>query len=456
LRRQTAQVAVKNYQRRVVDDELDELSTRLPAISIDGPKGVGKTATAVERATTVFALDNPAAFELVQADPGRLARAPGPVVIDEWQRFPDSWDLVRRAVDKTPEPGRFLLTSSASPQSPATHSGAGRIVAIRMRPLTLAERGVDTPSVSLASLLRGGRSALTRHTSVGLADYAEAIVRGGFPGMRANTPRAQRALLGCYVDRVVDRDFPEAGLAARNPMLLRRWLAAYAAAMGTTASYESIRDAATAGHANKPAKTTTMAYQDTLQRIWISDPVPALAPTRNHLKRLTLAPKHHLADPALAVALTGVTLDDLLAGRAPEQAIPRDGIFLGALFESLVALSLRVFAQAAEASVHHPRTKGGEREIDFVVSGPDRKIVAVEVTLARTVNDHDLRHLRWLGDALGAELADAVVITTGPTPTAAQMASQSFQPPCWDRDPAATWPDRRLYIPGVMTPREVT
>jgi predicted AAA+ superfamily ATPase len=405
---------VQNYRRRVVDDELDELSTQLPAISIDGPKGVGKTATAVERATTVFALDDPAALELVQADPRRLVAVPGPVVIDEWQRFPNSWDLVRRAVDTTPEPGRFLLTGSASPKSPATHSGAGRIVAIRMRPLTLSERGVETPSVSLASLLGGGRPAVTGHTSVGLADYAEAIVRGGFPGMRANTPRAQRALLGSYIDRVVDRDFPEAGLAVRNPMMLRRWLAAYAAATGTTASYESIRDAATSGHANKPAKTTTMPYVDTLQRIWISDPVPAWAPTRNDLRRVTLAPKHHLADPALAVALTGVTLDDLLAGRAPDQAIPRDGTFLGALFESLVALSLRVFAQAAEASVHHLRTKGGEREIDFVVTGPDRKVVAVEVKLARTVNAHDLRHLRWLSDTLGDGLADAVVVTTGP------------------------------------------
>jgi uncharacterized protein len=404
---------VVNYRRRVVDDELDELSTHWPAISIEGQKGVGKTATALERATTVFGLDDHAALELVQADPGRLATAPGPVVIDEWQRFPNSWDLVRRAVDTTPQPGRFLLTGAASPQSPATHSGAGRIVAIRMRPLTLSERGVETPSVSLASLLRGGRPAVTGHTSVGLADYAEAIVRGGFPGMRANTPRAQRALLGSYVDRVVDRDFPEAGLAVRNPTMLRRWLAAYAAATGTTASYESIRDAATSGHANKPAKTTTMRYQDTLQRIWISDPVSAWAPTCN-LKRLTLAPKHHLADPALAVALTGVTLDNLLAGRAPEQAIPRDGTFLGALFESLVALSLRVFAQAAEAGVHHLRTKGGEREIDFVVSGSDRKVVAVEVKLARTVDDHDLRHLRWLRDTLGDELADAVVVTTGP------------------------------------------
>jgi uncharacterized protein len=405
---------VPNYQRRVVDDELDLLTVELPAISVEGPKGVGKTATALERATTVFALDDPATLEVILADPSRLVSAPGTTVIDEWQRFPGSWDLVRRAVDEHHDPGRFLLTGSASPQAPATHSGAGRIVSVRMRPMTLPERGFETPTVSLAALLRGDRPVVTGSSRLRLADYAEAIVRGGFPGIHASNPRAHRALIGSYVDRIVDRDFPESGHSVRNPKLLRRWLAAYAAATGTTASYESIRDAATAGYTNKPAKTTTSAYQDTLERIWISDPLPAWAPTRNHLRRLTLAPKHYLADPALAVALTGLTLEDLLAGGSPGQVVPRDGTFLGALFESLVALNLRVFAQAAEASVHHLRTKGGEREIDFIVTGPNRKVVAVEVKLARTVEDRDLRHLRWLAETLGPDLADTVVITTGP------------------------------------------
>ena len=408
---------VANYQRRVVDDELDELLGDLPAVSLDGPKGVGKTATARERAAGVFALDEVETLELVRADPGRLVSAPEPTLIDEWQRFPASWDLVRRAVDLRAEPGRFLLTGSASPQRPATHSGAGRIVSLRMRPLTLPERGMESPTVSLAALLRGtpsgGRVEISGATPVNLQTYVEHIVAGGFPGMRASGGRAQRAALRSYVDLVVDRDFPEAGLAVRNPAMLRRWMAAYAAATATTASYDSLRDAASAGAANKPAKSTTIRYQDTLERIWISDPLPAWSPSRNHLKRLTLAPKHHLADPALAVALTGLSLDDLLSGRRPGVSVPRDGTFLGALFESLVALSLRVFAQGAEARVYHLRTMGGEREIDFIVAGPGSKVVALEVKLARAVGDGDVRHLKWLAERLGPDLLDAVVVTTG-------------------------------------------
>ena len=137
-------------------------------------------------------------------------------------------------------------------------------------------------------------------------------------------------------------------------------------------------------------------------------------PARNHLTRLTAAPKHHLADPALAARLLGVSIDALLDGRSAGPAILRDGTLLGGLFESLVAQSLRVSAQAAEARVHHLRTKGGEREIDFIVERPDGRVVAVEVKLSQTVADGDVRHLRWLGDQMGDDLIDSVVITTGP------------------------------------------
>ncbi|WP_426564906.1 ATP-binding protein [Angustibacter sp. McL0619] len=406
------------YQRRVVDDELDELMRDLPAISLDGPKGVGKTATAAQRAGSSFALDDPGTLDLVKADPQRLAAATAPTLIDEWQRYLPSWDVVRRAVDASPLPGRFLLTGSASPQAPGTHSGAGRIVSLRMRPMTLAERGVETPTVSLGELLSapartGARARVSGSTSLTLADYAEQIVGGGFPGLRADTARGRRAAMRSYAELIVDRDFPEAGRAPRSPAVLRRWLRAYAAATGTVASLETIRDAATSGLADKPAKTTTIPYVDTLQRIWVSDPVPAWTPARNHLNRLTLAPKHHLADPALAVALTELSIEDLLDAKAPSTPMPRDGTFLGALFESLVTLDVRVYAQALETTVGHLRTKGGQHEVDLVVIAPGGKVLAIDVKLSQTVGDSDVRQLRWLVDQLGADLVDAVVVTTG-------------------------------------------
>jgi hypothetical protein len=63
----------------------------------------------------------------------------------------------------------------------------------------------------------------------------------------------------------------------------------------------------------------------------------------------------------------------------------------------------------------HLRTKGGEREVDLIVERDDRRVLAIEVKLGRTVNDADVRHLLWLRDQLGDDLIHAMVITTGET-----------------------------------------
>jgi uncharacterized protein len=397
----------------VVDDELDILIGALPALSIEGPKAVGKTQTAARRAATIHRLDEPAQRTVLGADPARLIRGTSPILLDEWQRLPQSWDLIRREVDANHRPGRFLLTGSASPLEQPTHSGAGRIVTVRMRPMTLFERGVASPSVSLAALLSGTRPAIQGETAVSLETYANEIVASGFPGLRHLTGRARRAQLDGYVQRIVERDFEDFGHRIRNPAALRRWMTAYAAATATSASYETIRDAATSGEADKLAKTTTQPYRDTLERLWIIDSIPAWQPVRNQVTRLTAPPKHHLADPALAARLLGADVDALLEGAPLGPPIPRDGTLLGHLFEALVTLDVRVYAQAAEATTRHLRTRAELHEIDLIVERGDHRVVAIEVKLTQQVDDRDVRHLRWLAGEIGKDLLDAVVVTTG-------------------------------------------
>ncbi|MEX0650466.1 MAG: DUF4143 domain-containing protein, partial [Actinomycetota bacterium] len=82
-------------------------------------------------------------------------------------------------------------------------------------------------------------------------------------------------------------------------------------------------------------------------------------------------------------------------------------------FESLVTLNVRVLAQAAEATTRHLRTAAGEHEVDLIVERSDGRIVALEVKLARTIDDADVRDLLWLRDRVGPDLLDAIVVTTG-------------------------------------------
>lgn len=402
------------YLPRSVDAELDELIAGLPAISLEGPKGVGKTETASRRASSILALDVPAQRQLLQADPGRLERSARPVLIDEWQRLPEVWDLVRRSVDRDSTPGRYLLTGSATPRGDtATHSGAGRIVQVRMRPLSVAERGLQVPSVSLAMMLTGARPEIEGGTPLQLTDYAEEILASGFPGIRPLSGRAGRAALDGYLVRIVEHDFPEQGHPVRRPAAMRAWLTAYAAATATSASYNTLLDAAIAGEGHRPAKSTVIAYREVLTQLWLLDPIPGWTASRNPFARLQQAPKHHLADPALAARLLGASRESLLTGDPPTQVAPRNGTLLGALFESLAALSVRVAAQAAEATVHHLRTRNGDHEIDLIVERADHRVVAIEVKLAASVSDADVKHLRWLSERMGPDLLDSAVLTTG-------------------------------------------
>jgi len=406
--------ALVPYRRRIVDDELDELIGDLAAIAIEGPKGVGKTRTAMERARTVHRLDDPAELAVAEADPARLLVGEPPVLIDEWQRLQQVWELVRRAVDDGAPPGSFLLTGSALPASPATHSGAGRIVTVRMRPLALNER-LQSASVSLSDLLSGAQAPVTGATDLALTDYTEEILASGLPGLRSLSGRARRLQLEGYVDRVVDRDIPDdAGVVIRNPAALRRWMTAYAAASSTTASFETVRDAASAGHEHKPSKRATQAYRDALARVWVLDEVPAWIPSNNRLSELGQTPKHELADPALAAQLLGVQASTLLAGQSSGPAIARDGTLLGALFESLATLSVRVYAARSEARVKHLRTARGRREVDLIVERADGRIVAIEVKLARSISSDDAKHLTWLKQKLGDHVLDQIMLTTGP------------------------------------------
>ena len=416
--------ASEQYGRRIVDDELDELLTGLPAVALEGPKAVGKTATAIRRVQRALRLDVPSRAVLASADPDAALAGDTPLLIDEWQYVPAIWDAVKRRVDDGVRPGAFLLTGSGAPHQPPMHSGAGRIVTVRMRPLSLAERSLVTPTVSLRELLTGQRSPIGGECELSLPDYAREIVHSGFPGLRVLNGRAHRAALDGYLAQAIERDLVEQGVGVRKPAMLRSWLAAYAAASGTVTSLETLRDVAfiaAVGGKDAPSKVTALQYHEALQRMWLVDPLPGWAPTHNELSRVAQAPRLHLADPSLACALLGVDTAALLEGRESplssthtgKKSTPRLGPLLGQLFESLVTQSIRVYAQAAEARVSHFRLHGGSREVDLIVERPDHRVVAIEVKLASAINDGHVAHLHWLRAKLGEALLDAVVISTG-------------------------------------------
>ncbi|MDR3108047.1 MAG: DUF4143 domain-containing protein [Bifidobacteriaceae bacterium] len=404
---------MRNYLRRVIDDELDEFQPQLAATHIYGAKGVGKTATALQRATSVLNFDQTRDRELFRADPDMIESPVPPLLIDEWQREPEVWDRLRRSVDEGVADGRYIIAGSASPpRSAQVHSGAGRMVSFMMRPLALAERGLAEPTVSLGAMLAGGAKSSGR-TKLRLGDYVAEIAASGFPAIRPQPERVRGRLLDTYISYVVQREFPEQGYPVRKPAALLQWMAAYAAATANTTSYNRILDAAMPGVSDKPSKPAAIAYRQVLTRLWLLDPVEAWSPTEARIERLTWAPKHYLVDPALAARLLKVDAAALLRGSQGTRSHLRDGNLLGALFEHLVAMSVKTYAQANDAQVRHLRTHGGLHEVDLVVENSAGGVVAFDVKLTATPVANDVKQLLWLRERLGSNFVDGAVITTG-------------------------------------------
>ena len=282
---------------RLIDTRLATLLDGLPAVNIEGARGVGKTWTASRHARTLIAVDDPdERAQLAHLGRRFTASLDYPVVLDEWQRLPETWDRVRRAIDDDPAPGRFILTGSASPAQAPVHTGAGRIVNIRMRPLSLAERSLEAPTISLAALIAGdGTGAIEGSTPIDLGRYVDEILRSGFPGIRDLPPVAREAQLDAYLEQTVRHDLADG--RARRTRILADWLRAYAAGVATTAAYGSIAAAATSREGSTPAASTTRQYRDLLEEMWILEPVRGWSPSENDFKRLTTSDKHQLCDP---------------------------------------------------------------------------------------------------------------------------------------------------------------
>lgn len=391
------------YIKRSVDIELDEFFGHLPAIVIDGAKGVGKTETASRRSSSILTLDTPEGMRAYHSDTS-LHSFTHPILIDEWQKAPEVWNHVRHAVDNGAEASSYLLTGSASPTpSNDTHSGAGRIVSLRMRPMGLHERNLGENTISFIDMFNTDFSA-HGHTTFALEDYIEHITSSGFPGIRTSPKRTRYRQLKSYIQLLIDKDLPEQGYAPRNPVHLHNWLRAYAGATATTTSVTSLSKAV-AQDGTQPARKTTQLYREHLSRLWILDPLPGWIPAYNPLKRLAQAPKHYLADPALSALLLGVTEKSLLtvSGRNA----------LGPLFEALAVLTLRILAQVHDATCYHLRTQNGIHEIDMIIELPDGTILPVEIKAKSMPDETDARHLMWLRERWNDTCAPGIIISTG-------------------------------------------
>jgi predicted AAA+ superfamily ATPase len=374
---------------------------------IEGPKACGKTATARHVASSEVLFDvDPNARQAVAADPALVLDGPTPRLLDEWQIEPDIWNHVRRAVDDRKLPGQFILTGSAVPADDVTrHTGAGRIVRLRMRPMSLFEAGRSSGRISLADLLDGRIDAVA-DPGLTVKDLAEEVAIGGWPGLRdRRVPDVLRALRD-YLGEIARVDVGRVDATRRDPARVTRLLRSLARNVATHAAATTL--AGDTGGADEPLKDDTVRdYLAALERLMVVEDQPAWAPHLRSKHRLRTAPKRHFADPSLAVAALGAT---------PERLLQEINL-LGFLFESLVVRDLRVYAQASDAHVLQYRDSGG-LEVDAIVEAPDGRWMAFEVKLGQRQVDEAAASLLRFADRIDTERCGrpallGVIVATG-------------------------------------------
>ncbi len=381
------------YLPRVIDGLLPIWLRGRPVVRLEGPRGCGKTTTALHHTGSAVHLDaNPGMSELAQLDPDRILTGPAPRLVDEWRLAPTLWSEIASRLDDQPLPGRYLLASSTTLLNyrHRTHD-ADQLPVLRMRTMTLTERPGIEAQVSLASLADGDRITAAR-SRLSYTDLAEHAVRGGWPELvDASTEQAISHNAG-YLHQLAHTDMKTLVLTRHRPDRISDLLSSLACHTAADVNLARL------GHDTRAGlgRDTVRSYLDALERLHAWEPQPAWQPPLHTRARLRHRPRGHLADPALACAALGYDADRLAD----------DPRWFAAIFTAMVIHDLRVYLEGTGAQLWHYKDETG-LAIDAIIEYPDGQWAAIQTSLGdhraheAEIALHTLRDERLDLDKLG-------------------------------------------------------
>ena len=370
------------YFKRFADAALVERLQSAGAVLIEGAKGCGKTETATRIAGSVARFDADEQIRVrMEIDPGSVLIGETPRLLDEWQEYPQVWNYVRRAVDENRQKGQFILTGSATPDDQVKrHAGVGRFSVLKMRPMSLFEKGWSSGEVSLAALMDGETPA-SEPVIFDLGELAERITLGGWPGLLGSSAAAGLRFVSDYISLLAEVDLSRVSKKRRDPYKVIRLLQSLARNISTEATLTSLAKDMWGGGADLDIETVT-DYLSALERLMVVDDLPAFNTHIRSADMLRKAPKRHFTDPSLAVGALGLSIDKLID----------DLNYLGLLFESLAIRDMRIYADYNGGKLFHYRDSRG-LEIDAVAEYPDGTWGAFEIKLGMGAADEAAKSL---------------------------------------------------------------
>jgi predicted AAA+ superfamily ATPase len=363
---------MKQYIRRIVDDELDGALRYAGAVVIRGPKACGKTQAALQRAKSVLRVDTDQnVTSLMAIDPKALLDGDAPRLLDEWQVQPRLWDYVRHEVDDRAGKGQFILTGSSTPdESSLTHSGAGRFAVLPMRTLSWQELGYSDGYVRLENLLGHNDKIDTKEYKLPIQEIIKRLVIGGWPELAGVDEVGARKINASYVKLLAEVDMSRVSNVRRDPAKVRHLLQSIARNISTITEITTFIKDIQAVENEDLSRPTVTDYLDALDRLMVIEDQPAWNTHIRSSATLRKTPKRHFTDASLAVATLGLDSTSLF----------NDLKYTGFLFESQAIHDLRVYAQNLDAEVYYYRDSSG-LEVDAIIQKPNGESAAFEIKL---------------------------------------------------------------------------
>jgi uncharacterized protein len=335
---------------RALEAKMIRVLNSFPALAIIGARQVGKTTLAkqltgkLKKPVHYIDLERPSTLATItrEAEEYFASYINHCVIIDEVQRLPSLFPLLRSLIDDKRKPARFIITGSASPEllKGALESLAGRIMYFQLNPIGLHE----LPNTV----------SLKQHW-----------VRGGFPVpliMKSNSLRID--WMDSFITTYIERDLPFLFDVKFSPITMRKLWQMLAHVHGNILNAENL------GNSLDITGTTLKRYIDFLEGAFI---VRKLLPFYVNLgKRLVKAPKIYINDSGI--------LHFLLAIHSEKELVNHPSI--GVSWEGYV-ISQIAYAKDTRLDIYYYRTHAGA-ECDLVLARGHEVRAAIEIKYGKS------------------------------------------------------------------------
>ncbi len=382
------------YLPRVIDDKIRKLLKVVGAISIVGPKWCGKSWTAKFHGNSLVELDRKENIDRAKVSLDYVLNLDKPEVIDEWNVMPEIWDEIRHRCDEDNEKGKYILTCSTklddADEKKIFHSGAGRIVELKMHTMSLYESKDSSGDISLMDMYNN-IDIMKQVQKKSIRDICYYIIRGGWPGNINVDAENANILPKSYIESVLNKDVKTRINFNKNKMqmLLKSLARNESTVVSIPTIISDIEDYENNAEL-KLSKITISSYLDVLESLHLIENQEAFSINLRSKSRIGKSSKRHFTDVSLAASLLNLSIDKL----------EKDVETLGFLFEALVERDIRIYIESLNGKLYHYRNNTTNLEIDSILEFEDGEYAACEIKLGTGQINDALYNLKKFNDSV--------------------------------------------------------